>query len=223
MDGFHSTKQIWRVHIFSSASGTKFPLHLFLRSCFLCGDFLSSFVLIVDLRSLLRRFCCASLRLVLSIASVPRFHPQGYQQRESLRIYLPQSVFTLRQNRVFCGKFSLRHFCGLRESTFEFKFRCQVGFSVVVYLHFDSASEYTGRALAPLERRMMFRLKLFLLVTCTPLTMSLAIVFFQVLGMHRQKLSQRWNLESHARVFLLLPDQRSLWRRQVLRQRLLWP
>ena len=88
-------------------------------------------------------------------------------------------------------------------------------------LHFNSASESTGRALALLARRMMCRLKLFLLVTCTPLTMSPVIIIFQVLGMHHQKLSQRWSLESHARVFLLHPDQQSLWRRRALQQRLL--
>jgi hypothetical protein len=59
--------------------------------CF--GDFLSSKDLIVDSRSLLRRFCCASLQLALLIASVLRFHPQEYQQREYLRMHLPQSVF----------------------------------------------------------------------------------------------------------------------------------
>jgi hypothetical protein len=132
MDGFHSTKQIWRVHIFSFASGTQFSMHPFSSDRgFWFVDFLSSFVLIFDSRSLLRRYCCASLQLALSIASVPRFHLQGYQQRMYLRIQLPRNVFTHLQNRVFCSKFSLRHFCGLRKSAIEFKFRRQVGFSVV--------------------------------------------------------------------------------------------
>jgi hypothetical protein len=85
MDWLHKAEQVWRVHVFNSATGAK---GIFVCSCRIAllfttlnasREFCDALTLI---RSLLKKFCCASSHLASSIASALTCPPLEYPQRK---------------------------------------------------------------------------------------------------------------------------------------------